>query len=248
MKISRRTSLFLFSFLFSSLLCAQQVENTAPATKVSPVFAEKIGINGVSNAGKVNHYLYRGSQPDEQGLQELKKLGVTTIVDLRGELHKKKEWEMQEAKALGMLFILIPGNGWSPPTDEQIAQFFALLTERPRQTIFIHCWFGTDRTGVFIAAYRLAFDHWTPEQAIAEMYAFHFKGFWHPAMKQYIRTFPARLANSPLLAPYRITQRAESPGQPLTQRPTQYLRTTANVTPASFSCRRQSLILLHEAS
>jgi hypothetical protein len=89
MKISWRISQFLFFVLFSSLLCAQQVENTAPTTKVVPVLAEKIGINGVSNAGKVNDHLYRGSQPNAQGLQELEKLGVTTIVDLRGSSTRK---------------------------------------------------------------------------------------------------------------------------------------------------------------
>ncbi len=206
MEMSRRFSLFLFPCLFSSLVCAQQVENPSPTTKRAPAFAEKILVDGISNAGKLNDHLYRGSQPNERGLQKLKKLGVTTIVDLRGELEKKREWESRQAQALGMRFVVIPGNGWSPPTDEQIAQFFALLAERPVQTIFIHCWFGTDRTGVFIAAYRLAFQHWTPEQAIAEMYDFHFKGFWHPAMKKYVKTFPARLATSPALASYRAIE------------------------------------------
>jgi hypothetical protein len=64
---------------------------------------------------------------------------------------------------------------------------------------------GTDRTGVFIATYRIAFDAWTPEQALQEMRSFHFKGFWHPAMKVYIRGFPARLAHSPALASFRQT-------------------------------------------
>ena len=92
-----------------------------------------------------------------------------------------------------------------------MAQFFSLLAERPKHTIFIHCYFGSDRTGVFIAAFRLAFEHWTPGQALAEMYAFHFQGFWHPAMKEYIRTFPERLAASPALAPYRGGEQASAP-------------------------------------
>jgi hypothetical protein len=35
------------------------------------------------------------------------------------------------------------------------------------------------------------------------MYFFRFKGFWHPAMKTYIRNFPARFAESPAFAPFR---------------------------------------------
>jgi hypothetical protein len=32
---------------------------------------------------------------------------------------------------------------------------------------------------------------------------FHFKGFWHPSMKKYIRDFPAHFAQSPAFAPFR---------------------------------------------
>jgi tyrosine-protein phosphatase SIW14 len=71
--------------------------------------------------------------------------------------------------------------------------------------MFVHCWLGGDRSGVFIAAYRIAFNAWTPEQAIEEMKSFHFKAFWHPAMKAYIRDFPARLAHSPALERFRQT-------------------------------------------
>ena len=208
-----RFALCFLSLLFLSLFpapCAQTVENTV-AREQHRAFAEKIRIEGVENVGKLNDHLYRGTQPNERGVEELKKLGVTTIIDLRGESRGKSERELQEAHSLGMQFVLIPGDGWAPPSDEQMAQFFSILAERPKHTIFIHCYFGSDRTGVFIAAYRMAFEHWTPGQALAEMYAFHFKGFWHPAMKEYIRTFPERLAASPALAPYRGGEQASAP-------------------------------------
>ena len=91
-----------------------------------------------------------------------------------------------------------------------MAQFFSILAEGPKHTIFIPCYFGSDRTGVFIAAFRMAFEHWTPGQALAEMYAFYFQGFWHPAMKEYVRKFPERLAASPALAPYRAGEEARA--------------------------------------
>jgi len=165
--------------------------------------AEKIQISGIANAGKVDSFLYRGGQPNEEGIQQLKKLGIDTVVDLRGERRSVMEKERKHAASLGIHVVNIAGNGWSPPGDEQVAQFFSMVQEKPRQRIFVHCWFGSDRTGVFIAIYRIAFDGWTPEQALAEMQDFHFKGFWHPAMKAYVRDFPARLANSPALAPFR---------------------------------------------
>ena len=166
-------------------------------------FAEKFELPGISDTGKVNEFLYRGTQPNHEGVEQLKKLGITTIVDLRGERRGLMEEERRHAESLGMRLVLIPGNGWSPPSDDQIAKFLSLFRERPRQKVFVHCWLGGDRSGVFIATYRIAYDGWTPEQALAEMRAFHFKGFWHPAMKAYIRDFPARLERSPALAAFR---------------------------------------------
>jgi tyrosine-protein phosphatase SIW14 len=167
-------------------------------------YAEKLEIPGVPDAGKINAYLYRGAQPSEKGLKELKALHIDTIVDLRGELRFfLLKRERQHAQALGMRVVSIPGNGWSAPKDKEIAEFFALMRERPRRHVFVHCWLGSDRSGVFIAVYRIAFDGWKPEEAIQELHQFHFKSHWHPGMAKYIRSFPERLVHSAELAPYR---------------------------------------------
>jgi protein tyrosine/serine phosphatase len=178
---------------------------TNPTEKlVAPTtFAEKIQLRGVSNVGRVNEFLYRGSQPNDQGLKELKGLGITTIVDLRGERPGRAARERNKARELGMKFVNIHASGWSPPKDAEIAQFFSLAEEHPTEKLFVHCWLGDDRTGVFLATYRIAFQHWTVEQALAEMRYYHMKEFWHPAMIRYIRDFPQHLEESDELAGYR---------------------------------------------
>jgi tyrosine-protein phosphatase SIW14 len=184
-------------------LCAAQRPQHPAGKNPQPAFAEKIQIPGLSDAGKVSEFLYRGSQPNENGIEELHKLGVTLIVDLRGEFKGTREKERSEAEKFGIRLISIPGNGWSPPTDKQIAQFLSLFQEHPRQRIYVHCWFGGDRSGVFLATYRITFDHWTPQRAVQEMKAFHFKSFWHPAMRRYVKEFPQRLNESPEFARFR---------------------------------------------
>jgi predicted protein tyrosine phosphatase len=169
----------------------------------APAFAEKIYVPGVPDLGKVNDFLYRGAQPKENGVEQLKGLGIDTIVDLRGELHGLIEKERQHAESLGMRFINLPGSGWATANDEQIAQFLSLIRERPRRKIFIHCWLGGDRSGMFIAAYRIAFEGWSPQQAIQEMRSFHYLQFWHPNMARWVTAFPERLAESPKLAAFR---------------------------------------------
>jgi tyrosine-protein phosphatase SIW14 len=189
--------------LATASLCAANAAQHHAERNPQPAFAEKIQIPGLSDAGKVNEFLYRGSQPNERGIEELHKLGVTLILDLRGEFKETREKERREAEKFGIHLISIPGNGWSPPTDKQIAQFLSLFQQRPRQRIYVHCWFGGDRSGVFLAVYRMTFDHWTPQRAVQEMKAFHFKSLWHPAMRRYVKEFPQRLNESPELARFR---------------------------------------------
>jgi tyrosine-protein phosphatase SIW14 len=178
--------------------------SSAPAAPtVTAVFAEKLQIASIPNAGKITNLLYRGAQPREQGIAELKKLGITTIVDLRGEDRDKIEWERKLAGSLGMRFVHIPVSGWSPPTDEQVVEFLSLFRNNPSQKIFVHCRFGDDRSSVFVATYRMAFEKWPAEQAMKEMYFFGFNGFWHPAMKSFIREFPARFAADSVFATVR---------------------------------------------
>ncbi len=202
-RMKRNFFCLLFLGLLSSQLFAQEKAAAEPrnSAAIGPAYGEKLRIRGIHNAGKINDLLYRGAQPKHAGLAELKKLGITTIVDLRRDDPQKADRERREAAALGMRFVYIPVSGWAPPSDEQVAHFLALFREDPKPKVFVHCRFGDDRTGTFVAAYRIAVDHWTPKQAIGEMYFFGFNGFWHPSMKKFIEQFPEHLRAASVLAP-----------------------------------------------
>lgn len=207
MPVGRFRLLFLVPLLLTVHTCGCAA-NHAARSLAQPAMAQKLHVPGISDFGKVNDFLYRGTQPNDEGVERLSKLGIDTIINLRGERPGTMEKERKHAESLGMRFVNIPGDGWTPPGDEQVAEFFLFIREKPKRRIFVHCWLGGDRSGVFIAAYRIAFEGWTPEQVLAEMRSFHFKGFWHPAMKSYIRDFPTRLARSPVLIPFQ--QRASA--------------------------------------
>lgn len=202
-----RRTLFIFSlvlaFTFPVRLSAQaQAKPSMPAVMHSE-YGEKLRIAGVPNSGKINDHLFRGAQPRDTGLLELKKLGITAIVDLRGEDPARINWEEKRADSLGIRFVHIAVNGWSPPTDEQIAQFLSIFRDNPQERVFVHCHFGEDRTGVFVASYRMAFEKLPPDQALKEMYYFGFNGFWHPSMAAFVREFPARLNGAPILVRFK---------------------------------------------
>jgi protein tyrosine phosphatase (PTP) superfamily phosphohydrolase (DUF442 family) len=194
----RRLALIVFYFfLVAELLPGYGQVPQAATSGVRSVRAEKIRILGIPNAGKVSDQLYRGAQPHLQSLTQLKKMGITTIVDLRAEDTGIRDLEKKEADRLGIHFVSIPVGGWSNPTNDQIAQFLSAFDGHSK--VFVHCRLGKDRAGVFVASYRIAIQRWTPEQAITEMYYFGFNGFWHPGMASFVSNFPARLSSVPAL-------------------------------------------------
>ena len=99
----RRTLPLPFLFLLLPVSLSAQTNSPASAPSVmQSASGQKLHITGIHNAGKITDALYRGAQPDQQGLSELKKLGITTIIDLRGEDRDKVEWERGRAESLGM--------------------------------------------------------------------------------------------------------------------------------------------------
>jgi protein tyrosine phosphatase (PTP) superfamily phosphohydrolase (DUF442 family) len=198
-----RFLLLILSLLISAApLSAQQLP---PAPSMQSAYAGKIHIADVPNAGKINDHFYRGAQPAPAGFAQLKKLGVTTVVDLRLENPRVLAAESRQAEALGLHFVHIPVGGFSAPASGQIVQFLSIFRDQPEQTVFVHCHYGEDRTGVFVAAYRMGVEHWPAEQALREMEAFGFHLHSQGEMKAYVLRFPAMLQSAPELAQFQKT-------------------------------------------
>src|SRR6266487_5298137 len=66
----------IFLMIPFRLSAQSNAQNSAPPVMES-AYGQKLKIPGIHNGGKINEVLYRGAQPKEQGLSELKKLGVT---------------------------------------------------------------------------------------------------------------------------------------------------------------------------
>ena len=117
------------------------------------------------------------------------------MVDLRGS--RKDESEL--VTKLGMQYVSIPWH--CPfPKDDTFARFLTLLRQNPGKKVFVHCRLGDDRTGMNIAAYRMAEQGWTAMQAKQEMEAFGFTLPHHficPSLSSYEETFPQRFSTSP---------------------------------------------------
>lgn len=194
---------FLNAALCASLLCVTPALHAQPSTATvlsAPTsYGQKLAVPDIHNFGKISDQLYRGAQPGAEGVKQLKQLGITAIVDLRRENASERNREKEQAQAAGIRFVSIPVGGWNAPADAQVAEFLSLFAD-PKQKVFVHCRFGEDRTGVFVAAYRMAVQQWSTQQAIQEMHFFGFNAFWHHAMTSFVLQFPTVLSSSPAFA------------------------------------------------
>ena len=194
----------LFLCVAAALVVRAQV-GTAPAQTGVPqtaAGAQRLSLAGVHNAARVNDLLFRGGQPDSAGYDELKGLGISYVVDLRNH-GRDADRERHEVESRGMHYVGIPSSGTRGPTLEQIAGFLLLVRGHPGQKVFVHCHRGADRTGVMVAAYRISAQHWTAEQARAEMLDFHAYRFLS-AMGHTVRDFPGNYETNPAFASLRL--------------------------------------------
>jgi protein tyrosine phosphatase (PTP) superfamily phosphohydrolase (DUF442 family) len=179
---------------------AQSAPTARPraAGSPAPVHAARAQFPGLPHFATVSSQLYRGAQPRDGGFAELKKRGIDIVVNLRHEAN-----EIARERALvngqGMRYVSIPWRGKEDPKPEQVAQFLGLLRENPDSKVFVHCERGAERTGVMVACYRMSHEHWTPEQALAEMEAFRFRGLLFAHLKRFVRAFPTLLLSDPFL-------------------------------------------------
>ena len=136
---------------------------------------------------EVNPRFYRGGQPTKDGIQWLARLGVKTIINLR-EADEDSRAEEFWAREAGLRYVNFPMEGRGRPTNETVNAVLASIEARAGQPVFLHCKRGKDRTGLIVACYRIAHDHWTSEAAIREARRLGMR--WSEFGKQrYIREF-----------------------------------------------------------
>jgi len=156
--------LAFLSFLLSGGFCLAEVTTNTPVEEVpEPKWATPIEREGLPNFHKVSEDLYRGAQPTAEGMQELKKLGIKTVINLRA-FHSDRD-EIGETE---LDYEHIPIPAWRLK-EEHVIQFLKLVIDKSRTPVFVHCMHGADRTGVMSAIYRIVIEDWTKEEAIKEM-------------------------------------------------------------------------------
>lgn len=114
------------------------------------------------NFHQVSPELYRSSQPSAAQMQGLEQLGIKTVLSLR-------QWNDDNSEARGTQLLLrrVAINAAVINDDVVVSALreirFAL------KPVLVHCWHGSDRTGLVVAMYRLVFENAEKPAVLAEL-------------------------------------------------------------------------------
>ncbi len=169
---------------------APAAQSAAPTAR-SAKWAQPLSRPGLPNLFKVSDGFYRGAQPTAEGIRQLPKLGVHTIVNLR-TLHS----DADKVAGLPLSYESISFKAWHPE-HEDVVRFLKIVTKPGNQPIFVHCQHGADRTGMMTAVYRIVVQGWSKDDAIREMTqgGFGFHPIWHDLV-DYVRKLDVKALRS----------------------------------------------------
>lgn len=140
--------------------------------------AEMAAKQDLPNFHEVHEFLYRGGEPTDRGLEELKQKNVETVIDLRATSERTAQ-EKRFAEKLGMRYINLPMDS-SAPSKKAIDEFLAAVEEAQKSSaaehpaVYVHCQHGSDRTGCLVGVWRVTHDGWDYPRAYEEMRKYYF--------------------------------------------------------------------------
>jgi protein tyrosine/serine phosphatase len=181
-----RSSTALLLLLARASLAAADTTIPAPTPTVARFLQVDVG-------------LYRGGQPDAAAFEQLKRLGIRTVVNLR-----RDDTERQTVEALGMRYVnlttgLTPFGVGGGIRADVVARFFEIVDDPANGPVFLHCRRGADRTGTLVAMYRIARQGWTVPAAYDEARAIGMR-WWHYSVKRHLRDFASGQRHAQALA------------------------------------------------
>lgn len=136
--------------------------------------ADAIKVDGVENSYRICKDLYRSAQPEPAGFTALEQMGIRSVLNLR-EYHKDTR-KARHTKLHLMAYPVAAGE----VTAADVENCLALIAGAPKP-VLVHCWHGSDRTGIVVAAYRIVFQKWSVEAAEREFRddRFGYHEFWY---------------------------------------------------------------------
>jgi uncharacterized protein (TIGR01244 family) len=128
----------------------------------------KTTVPGAVNVTRVDAAIACGGATTPEAFPELKKLGFSSIVNLRREQEPGVDIPGAKAAAAtaGLKYVHIPVDG-ANPDPKSVEAFLAAVTNKANQPAYIHCG-SANRVGAFWLIKRVVVDGWEIPRATEE--------------------------------------------------------------------------------
>lgn len=153
---------------FAALLALPLSMVWAATTAPVPGQGERPASWAQSLDSRINLYrmapdLYRSALPSARGLPQLQALGIATVINFyqRGD----EQW----LKDPQVVQVHLPLRTDRIDDADVIEALRSIHHAQSRGRVLIHCKHGQNRTGLIAAMYRVIYQNWSKEQALAEM-------------------------------------------------------------------------------
>jgi len=118
-----------------------------------------------NNFHEISEGVYRANQPSPSHLKSYKKLGIKSVLSLRGRANQSYDlFEDEYCKKLDLNLVYTPISSGSAPTSEDLLKIINVLRELPKPVV-LHCKSGADRAGLVSALYLIAEKKQTVSEA-----------------------------------------------------------------------------------
>lgn len=148
---------------------------------VIPYGATGMGLYDAKNSYWVAWSIYRSAQPMRKDFELIESAATRNVLNLRRiNLDKRK------AKKTTLTIHHLPVKT-RKMTEEDVVKALKIIDDT-HYNIVVHCKHGADRTGAVIAAYRVIYNNWSKDSALAEMKnpKFGFHQFWFKNLENII--------------------------------------------------------------
>jgi protein tyrosine phosphatase (PTP) superfamily phosphohydrolase (DUF442 family) len=156
---------------------------THPAAVAPESIQRTVGaVDGIdSTVFQYDEGLYRGGDvTTQQGMNELKKLGVKTVFSVT-----PTDDERAFAARSGLRLVEVPFTKEGIP--ESKLPFYIQQLRDAEQPLYVHCHSGKNRGGTLLAAYRIHVQKWDFEKARSEFVALGGRDQDFPKLMQSVR-------------------------------------------------------------
>lgn len=108
-----------------------------------------------NNFYHVSDGVYRANQPSPSHLKSYKKLGIRSVLSLRGRANQSYDlFEDDYCKKLNLNLVYSPISSSSAPSSEKLINIINVMHELPKPFV-LHCKSGADRAGLASAIYLI---------------------------------------------------------------------------------------------